>query len=160
VADFATLTVRYRLQMAIYPWRRLERTPWQPLRVPLQQARIALVTSAGLYRRELDEPFAQMSGGDPSFRVIPDNVEPGTLVVGQTSHAFDHGPAERDLNLVLPLEPLHALVVAGEVGSAAARHLSFNGSITAPGRLVRRTAPEAAELLRGDGVDVALFVPV
>jgi len=40
------------------------------------------------------------------------------------------------------------------------RHLSFMGSITAPGRLMRRTAPEAARALQADGVDVALLVPV
>jgi hypothetical protein len=34
------------------------------------------------------------------------------------------------------------------------------GSITAPGRLAARTAPEAAELLVQDQVDIALLVPV
>jgi hypothetical protein len=34
------------------------------------------------------------------------------------------------------------------------------GSITAPGRLTSRTAPEAAQLLVDDRVDVALLVPV
>jgi hypothetical protein len=42
----------------------------------------------------------------------------------------------------------------------APRHLSFMGSITAPGRLVAESAPEAAQLLVDDGVDVALLVPV
>jgi len=53
-----------------------------------------------------------------------------------------------------------ALAAAGRIGSVAPHHLSFMGSITAPGRLVRDHAPEAARLLRGDGVDVALLVPV
>ncbi len=34
------------------------------------------------------------------------------------------------------------------------------GSITAPGRLMRETAPEAARWLVDDGVDVAILVPV
>jgi hypothetical protein len=34
------------------------------------------------------------------------------------------------------------------------------GSITAPGRLTRDTAPVAARRLRDDGVDAALLVPV
>jgi hypothetical protein len=34
------------------------------------------------------------------------------------------------------------------------------GSITAPGRLVKRTLPEAADVLVRDQVDVALAVPV
>ena len=40
------------------------------------------------------------------------------------------------------------------------RHLSFMGSITAPGRLLRDTAPEAARLLKEDGVDLAFLTPV
>jgi D-proline reductase (dithiol) PrdB len=46
------------------------------------------------------------------------------------------------------------------IGNVAPRHLSFMGSITAPGRLRTETAPEAAGLLVEDGVDVALLVPV
>ncbi len=46
------------------------------------------------------------------------------------------------------------------IGSVNHRHLSFMGSITAPGRLVRDTAPAAARSLVDDGVDVALLVPV
>lgn len=34
------------------------------------------------------------------------------------------------------------------------------GSITAPGRLIRRSAPEAAALLVEDEVDLALLTPV
>jgi D-proline reductase (dithiol) PrdB len=48
----------------------------------------------------------------------------------------------------------------GTIGEVAPRHLSFMGSITAPLRLTRDYAPDAAEQLRQDGVDVALLVPV
>jgi hypothetical protein len=34
------------------------------------------------------------------------------------------------------------------------------GSLTAPGRLIARTAPEIADAFAGDQVDVALLVPV
>ena len=40
------------------------------------------------------------------------------------------------------------------------RHLSFMGSITAPGRLVKYTAPEAVRTLVDDAVDAALLIPV
>jgi D-proline reductase (dithiol) PrdB len=49
---------------------------------------------------------------------------------------------------------------AGAIGSLAPRALSFMGSISAPGRLVKETAPEAASLLEADGADVALLVPL
>ena len=114
----------------------------------------------GLYRPGIDEPFRKVRGGDYSYRVIPDDVGLATLALGQTSTAFDRGPVESDRNVALPLERLRELVRRGEVGSSAPRHLSFNGSISAPGRLVRDGAPEAATLLRDDGVQGALLVPV
>jgi hypothetical protein len=48
----------------------------------------------------------------------------------------------------------------GAIGSFNRRALSFMGSITAPGRLIRETAPRAAELFVEDEVDVVLLVPV
>ena len=160
MADFAELATLHRLQMAAYRWRRVEPLAWAPLCGPVRQARIALVTTSGLYRPGTDEPFRKERGGDCSFRVIPDDVALESLALGQTSTAFDRGPVESDRNVALPLERLHELVRRGDVGSSAPRHLSFNGSITAPGRLVRESAPEAASLLREDGVEGALLVPV
>jgi D-proline reductase (dithiol) PrdB len=160
VADFSELPLRYRLEMAVYRWRRVDPEVWTRLPVPLRDARVALVTTAGLYRPGRDEPFRRVRGGDYSFRVIPDDVDLRELVVGQTSEAFDRAPVKADRNVALPIERLRTLVERREVGSAAPRHLSFNGSITAPGRLVRDSAPEAACLLAGDGVQAALLVPV
>lgn len=160
MAEFSELDLRYRLQMAMYRWRRVEPTGWTPLPVPLRRARIGLVTTAGLFRPAVDEPFTEIRGGDFTFRAIPDDVEMSSLKVGQTSAAFDRGPVEADANAALPIERLRALVQQGEVGSAAPRHLSFNGSITAPGRLVSESAPAAARLFAEDGVQGALLVPV
>ena len=118
------------------------------------------MTTAGLYRPETDQPFERIRGGDSSFRIIPDDVDLRSLAIGQTSSAFDRQPVEADRNSALPIERIRALVENGEVGSAARQHLSFNGSITAPGRLVRDVAPAAAEVFRQERVDAALLVPV
>ncbi|MFW6201636.1 MAG: glycine/sarcosine/betaine reductase selenoprotein B family protein [Gemmatimonadota bacterium] len=160
MATFSDLPLKYRLQMAVYRWRRIDDTPWTAPRAPLENARVALVTSAGLYRPDIDPPFRSMAGGDYGFRVLPDDVDLDGLAVGQTSRAFDREPIRRDRNIALPLDRLHRLVEDGVVGQSASRHLSFNGSITAPGRLVGRSGPEMATVLRDDGVDVALLVPI
>jgi D-proline reductase (dithiol) PrdB len=154
------LPLRYRLLLRTYPWR----TPALPaparLRVPLPDARVALVTSAGFVVRG-EAPFAtDVRGGDPSFRVLPADTDVARLEEHHRSDAFDRGPLTADRNVALPLDPLRALVAEGVVGAVAPRHLSFMGSITAPGRLVAETAPAACRLLREDGVDVALLVPV
>lgn len=82
------------------------------------------------------------------------------MVDTHRSESFDHEGMHRDPNLAFPLDRLRELAEHGRIGSVNRRHLSFMGSITAPGRLVRDTAPEAARRLVADGVDAALLVPV
>jgi len=48
----------------------------------------------------------------------------------------------------------------GRIGSLNRRHFSFMSSITAPGRLIQTTAPQAVRTLVEDAVEVALLVPV
>jgi len=149
-----------RLFLKTYRWRRIDPVPWAPLKKPLSQCRLALVSSAGFVMPD-QEPFDQsFKGGDPSFREIPDKADVRTLVEAHRSEAFDHSGLRQDLNLAFPLDRVHELVAAGRIGATNRRHLSCMGSITAPGRLTRETAPAAVRLLVEDGVDVALLVPV
>lgn len=155
----ADLPLSYRLFMAAYRWRRAAPSAPAPLRVPVARARVALVSSAGLVAAG-DRPFdLALRGGDCSWRTIA-SVDPATLTVHHRSDAFDRAPLAGDLNVVFPVDRLRALMAAGEIGEVAPRHLSFMGSITAPGRLVSETAPAAAAVFVTDRVDVALLVPV
>jgi D-proline reductase (dithiol) PrdB len=123
-------------------------------------ARVALVTTAGLVPPG-EAPFdANVRGGDSSFRVIPADAELARVEEHHRSASFDHTGIEQDRNVAFPLDRLRELAAAGEIGSVAPRHLSFMGSITAPGRLIRYSAPESAAVLVADEVDVALLVPV
>jgi len=71
-----------------------------------------------------------------------------------------HRPDEgSDLNAVFPLETLRRLVGDGAVGELSARHFSFMGAIHDPTPLVGRTAPEAADKLVEDQVDLVLLTP-
>jgi len=101
-----------------------------------------------------------IKGGDCSFREIPAATVPGQLVDTHRSESFDHRGVQSDPNLAFPLERVLELAARGRIGSVNDRHLSFMGSITAPGRLTRDSAPAAAALLVADEVDVALLVPV
>ena len=149
-----------RLFLKAYPWRRIDPVPWSPLRKPLAVCRLALVSSAGFVLPG-QEPFdASIRGGDVSFREIPSGAEAAALIDTHRSRSFDHSGLRSDPNLALPLDRARELHAAGRIGSVNRRHLSFMGSITAPGRLVRDTAPRAARALSEDGVDVALLVPV
>lgn len=149
-----------RLFLQAYRWRRIDPVPWQPLRKPLSECKVALVTSAGLVEPG-QEPFdASIRGGDHSFRTLSGDVEAQDLIESHRSRSFDRAGLEVDRGLALPIERLRELAADGRIGSVSRQHLSFMGSITAPGRLVKNTAPEAARVLVDGGVDVALLVPV
>ena len=160
MGDIEEFSLAWRIFLKTYHWRRIDPVPWTPLRKPLVECRLAVVSSAGFVLPD-QPPFERsMPGGDPSFRIIPGDIDLHTLVDTHRSEIFDHRAMRRDPNLAFPLDRARELVALGRIGAVARRHLSFMGSITAPGRLVRDTAPEAARWLVEDAVDIALLVPV
>jgi D-proline reductase (dithiol) PrdB len=133
--------------------------PWSPARIPLPEARIALVTSAGVHLKG-DRPFDMTNPeGDASFRIIPGDAALRDLTI--THDYYDHRPADRDLNCVFPLERLRELAAARRIAGVAPRHIGTMGHIvgTEGRRLVAETAPAIARLLAEDGVDYVLAAP-
>jgi len=160
MGELSEFSLPLRTFLRAYPWRRIDPTPWAPLARPLAACRLGLVSSAGFVLAG-QQPFAESTrGGDVSFRSIPSDAVTGDLLDTHRSESFDHTGMARDPNLAFPIDRVREAVASGRIGSLASSHLSFMGSITAPGRLVRDTAPEAARRLVEDGVDVALLVPV
>ncbi|MBP1713022.1 MAG: hypothetical protein H6Q42_1225 [Deltaproteobacteria bacterium] len=160
MGDTSEFSLTVRLFLKGYPWRKIDPVPWTPLKKPLSQAKLALVSSAGFVvpgQQPFDESF---KGGDPSFREIPANCQTKTLLETHRSESFDHTGMQQDPNLAFPIDRICELETAGRIGSVNHRHLSCMGSITAPGRLIVNTAPPAARMLVEDGVDAALLVPV
>ena len=160
MGDLSEFQTGMRLFLKAYPWRRIDPVPWTPLRRPLADSRLALVSSAGFAMPD-QEPFdGSRRGGDPSFREIPSDADPSLLVDSHRSQTFDHSGMQRDPNLAFPLDRARELADSGRIGSLAGNHLSFMGGITAPGRLVKQTAPAAVGPLVEENVEVALLVPV
>jgi len=160
LGDIGEFAFKDRLFLRTYRWRRIDPVPHAPLRKPLGDCRVAIVSSAGLVLPS-QEPFdTQIRGGDPSFREIPADTDVSILVDTHRSETFDHADMRDDPNLVFPIDRMRELAERGRIGSVNQRHLSFMGGITAPGRLVKYTAPEAARQLVSDAVDAALLIPV
>ncbi len=122
---------------------------------PLAEATIALITSAGLHRRD-DRPFRF---GDQGYRVIPNDVNPADLVQTQVSVNFDRTHYQRDVNVVLPLDRMRELAQAGEIGAVSEWHYSVLGSNPNP-YLLKDAAADLAQRMRGSGVDCAMLTPV
>ena len=160
MAELSEFSLAVRMFLRAYRWRRVDPVPWTPLRQPLGASRLALISSAGFVLPGQERFDASVRGGDPSFREIPDGADVASLVGSHRSESFDHSGLRQDPNLGFPIARLREQVERGRIGSLNHRHYSFMGSITAPGRLVRHTAPEIARRLASDGVNVALLVPV
>jgi D-proline reductase (dithiol) PrdB len=160
MGEHTEFTFRTQVFLKAYPWRRIDPVPWTPLPKPLARCRLALVSSAGFVLPGQPPFDDSVRGGDPSFREIPADADARALIDTHRSESFDHAGIARDPNLAFPLDRVRELAAAGRIGAVNHRHLSCMGSITAPGRLIRDTAPPAARLLVEDQADVALLVPV
>lgn len=152
--------LKYQLLIKGYPFRRVDWRPGAVLAQPLNEARIALTTTAGFYLPS-QQPFDQsFRHDDCSYREIPWGTPVSLLQIGQSSDAFDHAGIEADRNLTLPLDRLRELVDGGIIGEAAPRNFSIMGSIIAPAKLINDSAPEIARKLADDRVDGVLLAPV
>jgi D-proline reductase (dithiol) PrdB len=121
---------------------------------PLGARRVAIVTTAGLHPRGAS-PFAM---GAADYRVIPGDTPPDDLVMSHTSVNFDRTGFQEDVNVVFPLDRLRDLHKGGVVGAIARRHYSFMGA--SPIQALEPKARELAGLMRDEGVDAVLLVPV
>jgi len=143
---------------AYQPWE-TEGVPWTPVSKPLNQSVLSLVTTAGVHQK--DQTFFNMNDphGDPSFRRIDGRVSLDHLMI--THDYYDHADADRDMNIVFPLDRLREMVDEGTLGGLAETHYGFMGHIDGPHivTLINRSAPEVVQNLRKDRVDLVLLTP-
>jgi D-proline reductase (dithiol) PrdB len=130
-------------------------TPFTVPRVPLAEARVAVVTTAGIHLRD-DAPFVRY---DPTFRTIPGDVRAADLVQTHTSIGFDRTAIIEDVNVSFPIDRLREMQAEGKIGSFGPRFFSFMGAQKDLVTIAATSAPEVAGLLRDDGVDVVLLTP-
>jgi len=160
LGELGEFSLKHRIYLKSYPWRRIDPVPWTRLGKTLSRCRLALVSSAGFVLPNQERFDETQRGGDPSFREIPSDIPVSLLVDAHRSEIFDHTDMCLDPNLAFPIDRVRELADRGRIGSLNRRHLSLMGGITAPDRLIEHTAPEAARALAADGVDIALLVPV
>lgn len=130
-------------------------SPYTLLTKPLNQSRVALVTTAGLHIRG-DVPFVS---GDQSYRVIPSSSLANEIIQSHSSIGFDHVPIQRDLNVTFPIDRLREMQERGEIGSLAGSFFSFMGAQRVPKGIIEETGPEVAQRLLQDQVDVVVLTP-
>ncbi len=134
-----------------------EPSPVNLLDKPVSQCTVALVTTAGVHVKT-DPPFNLRSAiGDHTYREIPNGVSLDDL---RLSHiGYDIKRVSADKNCVFPLDRLRELPAQGVIGAVAPRHFSFMGYVAETDPLTKETAPEVAEKLKADRVDLVLLAP-
>jgi D-proline reductase (dithiol) PrdB len=143
---------------AYEPWQS-EDTPWTPVTKALDQSTIALVTTAGVHHKD-QEPFNMADrDGDPSYRVIDAKRPTSDLII--THDYYDHGDADKDVNVIFPVERLKEFEAEGFIGYAADIHYGFMGHITGEHliTLINQSAKSVAQALKNNDVDLVLLTP-
>lgn len=117
--------------------------PFTPLERELSRATVVLVTAAGVHRKD-QEPFNIADDlGDLTFRTINGDAAMSDLMV--THHHYDHSDADRDINVVFPLELLRELQTEGLIGEVAKEHVGYMGYTMQLKKMYDETAPQIAE---------------
>jgi D-proline reductase (dithiol) PrdB len=130
--------------------------PWTPVTKLLSKSKIAIVTTAGVHHID-DIPFNMIDpDGDPTFRAIKVNKPVSKLMI--THDYYDHTGADRDINIVFPVDRLTGFEHEGLIGKVADKHYGFMGHIDGKhiDTLINVQAPEVAKRLKDDNVDVVL----
>jgi D-proline reductase (dithiol) PrdB len=130
---------------------------WAPLRKPLSECSVALVSTAGVHLKSQPAHDLMNPHGDANFREIPGDTHMSDVAVDHVH--YDTTDANKDPNCVFPLDRLRELVSIGMIGAITPVHYGFMGFIP-DGRLLRdTTAPIVAEQLLAQHTDVVVLTP-
>jgi glycine/betaine/sarcosine/D-proline reductase family selenoprotein B len=145
---------------APYRWAHYLDAPFTPLKKPLSQSRVALVTTAAPYQPDKGDqgPGAAYNGSAKFYAVYSgDTSVDHDLRISHIGYDRIHTTAT-DSGTWFPLPALRRAAAAGRIGEVAPR---FHGAPTNRSHRVtiETDAPEMLARLREDKADVAIVVP-
>jgi len=130
--------------------------PFTPFEGSLAKSTVALVTAGGVHLRDQEGFNIADELGDLSFRVLPEDVDSQRLMV--THHHYDHTDADRDINVVFPIDVLRDLKAEGFIGGIAKKHIGYMGYTMQLKAMYEGTAREIAnEIDKGSRADVVVL---
>lgn len=133
--------------------------PWTPMSRSLTDCTVCLITTGGLHLKT-DKPFNMDDPqGDPTFRSIPATVTQAELTI--THNYYNHADADRDFNILLPLDRVRELAASGVLGGVAPTHYSFMGHIDGPhvATLENEILPALIERIQSERPDFVFLTP-
>src|SRR5216684_1107626 len=146
---------------APYRWAHYAEAPFAPLRKPLADSRIGLVTTAAPYQQDKGDqgPGAPYNAAAKFYRVYSgDSAVEHDLRISHVGYDRTHTTAE-DSNTWFPLPALRRVADSGRIGEVAPR---FHGAPTDRSHraTLERDCPELLARLREDKVDAVILVAV
>lgn len=154
----AELERRGAVNWEIYQHPRNERAPGTG-GVELGKSRLLMITSAGAYLRDEQEPFDEPNlYGDYSVRTFPTDT-PFSALAYAHGH-YDPAMIQEDAQVGIPLRHLGAMVAAGVLGEIAPDVVSFMGYQPDSAKVVDDVVPRIVSLAREMAADAALLAPV
>jgi D-proline reductase (dithiol) PrdB len=130
---------------------------WAEIKKPIFQWKVGLVSSSGTHLRS-QKPFDIISAdGDWSYREIPVDTDPKDLMISDAH--YDHSDADADVNCMFPIVTLRELVQDDVIGSIPSKFYGFMGFVPVPQNLISYSAPEVAQKLVDEKVDVVILTP-
>jgi hypothetical protein len=143
-----------------YRWAHHVDVPFQPLRKPLAQARVAIVTTAARFDPAKGDqgPGAPYNGAAKFYQVYDgDTSASHDLRISHIAYDRIH-TAATDSNTWFPLAQLHRLAGAGRIGAVAPRF--FAAPTNRSHRVTVETdAPDILARCREDAVDAVVLAP-
>jgi D-proline reductase (dithiol) PrdB len=130
--------------------------PFTPFEGELARSTVALVTAGGVHLKD-QEPFNIADElGDLGYRVFGADVDSSELMV--THHHYDHRDADKDINVVFPIDVLRELQEEGFIRGVARKHIGYMGYTMQLKAMYEGTAREIAnEIDKGSRADLVVL---
>lgn len=131
--------------------------PLAKLSKPLSESRLTFISTAGVQPKNT-MPFDTVHPvGDYSFRRVPSDSKTSDLEIHQLK--YPTFGANRDLNVIFPIERLRELVAEKFIGGLTESFFSFIGYNMDAERLENTLAKDIAKAVEAEKPDVVLLAP-
>ncbi len=137
-----------------YRWVVNEDAPWTPLSKPVDQCKVALITSGGVHLAA-QKPFHMKD--DTSLREIPRDTPASSLRISHFGYLTDG--AKADPNCVFPLDRMRELEAENVIGELSDPAYSFMGGVYSIRRVRQELCPDVVERLTKSRVDLLFLAP-
>lgn len=155
-----TRTYYSTLGYPAYQWAEFDEVPFTPMRKPLAESRLALLTTAAPYREELGDqgPGAAYNASAKFFQVYTEDLSPAPdLRISHLGYDRKYTTAE-DPNTWLPVARLQEAFAAGRIGSLAEKLIGLPTN-RSQRVTMEQDAADALAACVDQRADIALLVP-